>query len=71
MMNTMNFIDIASYIAIILGLYLLVVMIVSILKRDNGVIDIAYGGAFILIAWTLFFLWSTWTDRQLILVEDL
>ena len=65
---SMNFIDIASYVALVLGLYFLTVMIIAILKRDNGVIDIAYGGAFILTAWLLFFLWSTQSDRQLILV---
>lgn len=46
--------------------YLLIAFIVGTLKKDNSVMDIFYGGGFILIAWSTLFLKGTFGLRQII-----
>lgn len=63
----MNFIDIASFAAIALSLYLIVVMVIALAKENNGIMDIAYGGGFLLVLWNIALLWPEWTERKIIL----
>lgn len=65
-MNT-YFTDIASFAAITLSLYLIVVMIIALWKENNGIMDIAYGGGFVLLVWNVALLWPEWTERKIIL----
>lgn len=60
--------DVARFSALVLSLYLTVVMIVALVREDNGVMDIAYGAGFALIAWSLAFMWPAWTERQAIVL---
>lgn len=63
-----DFFDVLKFAGLILAAYLTVVMIIALIREDNGVMDIAYGAGFVLIAWPLAFMWPNWTDRQMILL---
>lgn len=65
----MNFVDITSFAAIVLCLYLIIVMVIALLKENNGVMDIAYGGGFVLVVWSVALLWPEWTERKAILTS--
>lgn len=60
--------DVIRFSALVLSLYLTIVMIVALIREDNGIVDIAYGAGFALIAWSLAFMWPVWTDRQVIVL---
>lgn len=63
-----EFIDIAKFSSIALSLYLIVVMVIALIRENNGIMDIAYGGGFVGIVWCLALLGPAWTDRQVILM---
>ncbi|TFF94810.1 MAG: DUF1295 domain-containing protein [Promethearchaeota archaeon] len=46
--------------------YLLLAFLVGAIKKDNSVMDIFYGGGFILVAWSTFLLKGTFALRQII-----
>lgn len=46
--------DILSTAALVLGVYMVGAFIVSLIRRDNGTADIAYGWGFALVAWVTF-----------------
>lgn len=64
-----DFINQVQFVALVLTLYLLGVMVIALFRRDNSVIDIAYGAGFVLIAWLIAVLWPSWTDRQWIILS--
>lgn len=68
MITMADFNDVVRFSALVLSLYLTAVMIVALIREDNGVMDIAYGSGFVLIAWCLAFMWPNWTDRQMIVL---
>jgi len=63
-----DFSQIVAYSALVLTLFLSGVVVIALIRQNNGIMDIAYGSAFVLIAWSLFFLWPVWTERQLIVL---
>ncbi|MFZ1654645.1 MAG: DUF1295 domain-containing protein [Candidatus Moraniibacteriota bacterium] len=63
-----DFIDVVRFSALLLSLYLTLVLVVALCREDNGIMDIAYGAGFVLIAWCLAFMWPDWTDRQMIVL---
>ncbi|MFA9262547.1 MAG: DUF1295 domain-containing protein [Undibacterium sp.] len=63
-----EFIDVMRFAATALALYLIVVMVIALIRENNGIMDIAYGGGFVLIVWCLGLLGPAWTDRQVILM---
>lgn len=63
-----DLIDIVRFSALVLAIYLTVVMIVALVRENNGVMDIAYGAGFVLVAWCLAFMWPMWTERQSIVL---
>jgi steroid 5-alpha reductase family enzyme len=46
--------------------YLFLAFIVGMLKKDNSVMDVFYGGGFILVAWSTFILKGTYGLRQIV-----
>lgn len=63
-----DFLDVLKFAAVVLSLYLIVTVVIAFFREDNGIMDIAYGAGFVLIAWCLAFLWPDWTDRQMIVL---
>ncbi|TFF89194.1 MAG: DUF1295 domain-containing protein [Promethearchaeota archaeon] len=53
-------------ILIVLYSYIFIAFIVGTLKKDNSVIDVFYGGGFIVCAWTSFLLNGDFALRQII-----
>ncbi|MBN2246095.1 MAG: DUF1295 domain-containing protein [Candidatus Aminicenantes bacterium] len=54
------------YAAAAVFLYMVFMFFVALLKKDNSIVDIAWGGGFILVAGLTFFLNGDWTLRSLI-----
>ncbi len=63
-----DFLDVLKFTGLILSAYLIVTLIVAFVREDNSIMDIAYGAAFVLLAWCLAFMWPDWTDRQIIIL---
>lgn len=61
-------IDVLKFAGFILSAYLVVTAVIALIREDNSVMDIAYGGAFVLIAWYLADMWSMWSERQIIVL---
>ncbi len=63
-----DFLDVLKFSGLVLGAYLIVTLTIALLREDNSIMDIAYGPAFVLIAWCLAFMWPGWSERQLIVL---
>ena len=63
-----SFIHLMSFLTLLLGCSLLVVLAVALFLENNSIIDIVYGPLFVLGAWSMASFWIWKTDRQWILL---
>lgn len=57
-----------SFIALLLGAFLLVVFGLALFLENNSIIDIVYGPLFVIALWSLALFWEHWSDRQWLLI---
>lgn len=60
--------DILKFAGLALSAYLMVTVVIALIREDNSVMDIAYGSAFVLVAWCLALMWPIWSERQVIIL---
>ncbi len=63
-----DFLDVLKFVGLVLSAYLLVTLVIALIRKDNSTMDVAYGAAFVLIAWCLAFMWPGWSERQMIVL---
>lgn len=63
-----TFLHLLSFLVLLLGCSLLVILGLALFLQNNSIIDIAYGPLFVLGAWSIASFWSFMTERQWILL---
>ncbi len=63
-----EFLHTVSFIALLLGAFLLVVFGLALFLENNSIIDIVYGPLFVIALWSLALFWEHWSDRQWLLI---
>jgi steroid 5-alpha reductase family enzyme len=62
----LNLFEFISYSAIVVLVYFTVIFILALLKKDNSIVDIAWGVGFVLVALLTFFLRGLYVTRQVL-----
>ena len=57
-----------SSVASILVVYFIIWFIIAKVKNNNGLVDIAWGLGFVVVAWTSFFTTNEWRTQSLVIL---